>query len=109
MDNPDAAGRTPCNADGNLCTIDHCDRAGHCVFQSTVACSGPTGECDAGQSCDPSTGGCIDNPDPTAGAPCNADGDLCTVDQCDGAGDCVVGPTCTPPEVCNPVTGCELP
>jgi hypothetical protein len=114
VDNPDPPLSTPCEADGNLCTNDHCDGFGACVFLSDVSCPGPTGFCDAGKSCQPSTGMCVDNPDPPLSTPCEADGDLCTNDHCDGQGSCVLldtvqcqpaVPPCEAGTVCNPMTG----
>ncbi len=105
---------TDCEADGNLCTIDHCDGSGNCVTFDGVDCPGPIGPCDGGQSCDPGTGACIDDPDPIAGDPCESDGDLCTLEQCDGSGNCVPHDviTCSDPagpcdggQVCEPSTG----
>jgi cysteine-rich repeat protein len=50
-----------------------------------------------------------------SGSPCEADGNLCTTDQCDGAGVCVFvgnvtcpddGTVCNGPEHCDPSAGC---
>jgi hypothetical protein len=88
-DNADAPAETPCDTDDSACTIDHCDGSGACVLVSTVECPGPLNACDGGQSCDPASGTCADNPDVAAETPCDADGDACTVDQCDGGGACL--------------------
>jgi hypothetical protein len=111
---PDAVLSTPCEADANLCTNDHCDGSGSCVLQSMVSCAGPTGECDGGESCNPSTGACDPLPDAALGTPCNDDADLCTNDECDGNGGCLFESdvvcvdhnVCTT-DSCNPATGCE--
>jgi hypothetical protein len=82
---------TFCDSDGSACTIEHCDGAGACVLQSTVMCPGPTNSCDGGQSCDPATGNCVDNPDASAGTPCgnSSNNPPCDLaDTCDGAGNC---------------------
>jgi hypothetical protein len=105
---------TSCEADGNLCTVDHCDGNGACVKQSDVTCDGPTGFCDGGEVCNPETGLCVDLPDRAVSTTCQADATACTIDHCDGNGACVkqsdvqcAGPTgvCDGGEVCNPETG----
>ncbi|MEK6798661.1 MAG: IPTL-CTERM sorting domain-containing protein [Planctomycetota bacterium] len=111
---PDAPLSTTCEADGNLCTTDHCNGAGACVTYNTITCSGPTGPCDAGTTCNPNTGGCDPLPDPPLSTPCEADGNLCTTDHCNGTGACATydsvncpGPTefCDGGTSCNPNTG----
>jgi hypothetical protein len=111
---PDAALSTPCEADGNLCTIDHCNGSGSCVQLSTVVCLPSVGPCDAGSHCNPADGQCVNNPDPPFSTPCNADNDLCTIEHCDGNGSCVplghvtcqpANPPCEGGETCDPATG----
>jgi hypothetical protein len=99
---------TPCQADDSLCTIDLCDGSGECAFMGNVECPGPSGECDGGETCNPSTGLCVDNDDAAAGTPCEADDDPCTEDECDGTGNCIQGLGCVPPQVCRPA-GCRPP
>jgi hypothetical protein len=97
---------TPCAADGNPCTDDICDGAGACGHPNNTApcddglfCTG-TDTCSGG-SCqhtgDPCAGGpecnnvCNevgDNCDVAPGTLCTDDGNVCTDDQCDGAGAC---------------------
>jgi len=55
-----------------------------------VDCLGPTGVCDGGTACTPATGLCDPLPDPPASMTCESDGSPCTVDHCDGMGNCVV-------------------
>jgi hypothetical protein len=107
---------TPCEADGNCCTIDHCNGGGICVFLESVVCPGSTGECDAGENCNPDTCACENLPAPPEGTPCDEDNDLCTIEECDGSGDCVflAAVDCSHFDdqcndgVCNPTTGgCE--
>jgi hypothetical protein len=114
VDAPDVPVSTPCNVDGDLCTIDHCDGNGSCVLQDTVECPGPSGVCDGGQVCEPETGDCVDVPDSPASTPCDLDDDLCTVDHCDGNGMCVedtvvtcpeAEPPCEGGQICEPSTG----
>ncbi len=111
---PDPPTGTPCEADANLCTIDKCNGQGACVFDSNVSCPGPTGPCDAGTACSPSTGACNPLPDPPVTTSCEADGNLCTIDHCDGVGNCVLlnnvscqapNPPCEAGAVCQPATG----
>lgn len=106
---------TPCEEDGDLCTIEHCDGAGSCIFKEPVVCPPPTGFCDGGTNCDPATGACsIPKPDRPFSTPCERDGNLCTNDHCDGMGKCVFlsdkNATCQPDTTCqtfdcDPATG----
>ncbi len=108
---------TPCELDGNFCTADRCDGAGACVTVSAVICADGDGICEAGAECNPATGVCEDLADPEPSIPCEGDGDLCTLDHCDGLGSCVTLSTttcqdgddvCDGGESCNPLTGaCE--
>jgi hypothetical protein len=111
---PDASVSTSCEADADLCTLDHCDGSGTCVLESTVSCPGPTGDCDGGQVCNPASGLCEEAADPPLGTPCEADADLCTDDRCDGNGSCVFDSdvVCSDQNVCTtdsciPATGCD--
>ena len=92
---PDAPLSTPCETDGDLCTNDHCDGSGSCVLESTVSCDPAVPPCEGGQSCNPGTGSCIDEPDAPLSTPCDADGNPQTIDHCNGAGSCVPMPTST--------------
>ena len=79
---------TTCEADGNLCTLDHCNGIGSCVLNNNVDCSGLNGQCQQGV-CNPQTGGCLLNFSSfPLSTPCNADSNLCTLDYCDGIGSC---------------------
>ncbi len=97
---------TACADDGNVCTDDHCDGAGACAHVNNSSpcddglfcngddvCSG--GACihagdpcaagaDCQNQCDETGGHCLS----PAGAACSDDGNVCTDDQCDGAGTC---------------------
>jgi hypothetical protein len=100
---PDAALSTACNADGNACTVDHCNGSGACVFQSNVSCQAPNPPCEGGEVCNPGTGACDPQPDAASSTPCpDTDGNACTTAGCDGAGTCgqnhVLAPLSTP---CN--------
>lgn len=48
------------------------------------------------------TGTCVDNPDAPVGTSCDADGDFCTIDFCDGNGGCVFDMN----QPCGPDDGC---
>jgi hypothetical protein len=85
LDQPAVAG-TPCPDDGDLCTQDVCDGVGACTHPA-VTC---TTECVV-SACDPGLGTCA-GPPAAAGVACADDGDVCTTDACDGAGQCVHGP-----------------
>ncbi len=78
---------TPCEADDNLCTIEHCDGSGSCVEKSTKDCSFLNTNCQQG-ACNPENGECeIDFFELSTS--CEADGNLCTLDHCNGFGSCV--------------------
>jgi len=94
---------------GTPCTGGTCDGAGTCVppTGSSVCGNGvvePGEECDngpaTGQPGDCCTASCLFQ---AAGTTCADDGDLCTLDACDGAGTCVhsvaPAPACTTPTV----------
>jgi hypothetical protein len=86
--NPPKTAGTSCDDDGDACTVDQCNGAGACVPQSVVSCPGPTA-CDGGQSCNPASGLCEDDPDTAAGTSCaDTDGNVCTAAGCNGAGGC---------------------
>jgi hypothetical protein len=112
---PDAPLGTSCDLDADLCTIDECDGTGSCVQQSVVSCGPPPPPCVGGQLCNPGTGLCEALPDPVAGTPCDADADLCTIDECNGSGSCAFQSNVVCPDaqcalgVCDPGTGaCDL-
>ncbi len=67
--------------------------SGACVGDEALDCPVPDDPCVAALTCSPETGAC-DTPVATAaGATCNADDDVCTLDRCDGAGACVTEST----------------
>jgi len=91
---------TPCEADGNLCTNDHCNGLGSCVFMSNKTCAPAIPPCEGGESCNPGTGLCVPNADAPFSTLCELDGDLCTNDHCNGVGQCVFlnNKTCQAPD-----------
>jgi len=92
---------------GTSCTGGVCDGAGTCVPSGSSSCGNgvvePGEQCDDGpangQSGDCCTASCLFQ---AAGTACTEDGDLCTLDACDGAGSCLhpVAPaaTCMTPQ-----------
>ena len=122
--------------DGNACTQNGCDVAKGC---QTVNKVGPcedgdpctagdtcaTGQCVPGKKkdcedaspctidfCDAKSGQCVNDGTQLEGAPCDADGSVCTVDDVCAAGVCTAGPpldcedgnVCTT-DFCNPAAG----
>ena len=79
---------TSCETDDNLCTNEHCDGTGHCVFLEEVDCSYLDDQCNVG-ICNSRTGGCGTEP-LSYSTPCNLDDKECTIDHCDGRGECVL-------------------
>jgi cysteine-rich repeat protein len=80
------AGST-CFADFEVCTDDVCDGSGTCLAIDNTAPCTDFNTCTVGDTC--SGGSCV--PGTTfapAGIRCDADSDLCTLDECDGAGTC---------------------
>ncbi len=80
---------TPCERDGQGCTIDKCDASGECVFDSNVDCSWMSEECNPAicQNLGWGSYECIHDPEPD-GKPCTDDGNFCTDDTCQ-AGVCI--------------------
>jgi hypothetical protein len=92
--------------DGDLCTKDSCDSVGGCAHVPVVCIDADL--CNGSETCNPQTGIC------DAGVPllCDDD-DACTLDGCDAATGCTVGPiscndqdACTA-DSCDSVSGCE--
>ena len=81
-------------ADGSTCQAACFDsatcQAGACVADdaSAVLCPEPQEPCVDQLSCDPATGGCTKAIYSTADTECDLDGNLCTLEACDGAGSC---------------------
>ncbi len=59
------------------------------MLLSNVVCQAADPPCEGGELCNPGTGTCDPQPDAALSTPCEADGDLCTNDHCDGNGACV--------------------
>jgi cysteine-rich repeat protein len=124
-----AAAGVPCSSDGNVCTTDQCNGAGACVHTPNNApcddllfcngadtCAGGTCSVHAGNPC---VGGgecnasCSENPRTCAapaGTACSSDGNVCTSDTCNGAGQCVHPPNAAPCDdgvFCNGADTCS--
>jgi uncharacterized repeat protein (TIGR01451 family) len=101
----DAPFGTPCENDGNKCTIDKCDGQGNCdATGNEVRCHEAIGPCDNGKFCEPETGACIKLPDVPEGTPCDKDDSKCTPEACDANGQCIAaGPakSCDDGDVCT--------
>ncbi len=104
----DVPAGTPCTEDGNVCTDDVCDGAGQCTIVENSApcddgvfcngddsCSGGTCSIHTGDACagGPECADACNEIDDTCnlsqGTPCTDDSNVCTDNQCDGAGSCV--------------------
>jgi hypothetical protein len=98
-----AASGTSCGPDdGNVCTSETCDATGTCQHvNNTLPCD--AGVCTTSGTC--ADGQCVATGFAAAGSPCEADGNVCTIDGCDGAGHCAIGP---PPD-CGPCFTCVHP
>ena len=98
---------TPCDADGNSCTVGDACKAGKCVAGPAKACA--SGQVCVTESCDSATGACVALN--TDGTPCT-DGNPCTTNESCAGGKCVGSPSlcddknsCTS-DVCDPKVGC---
>lgn len=79
----------PCD-DGNACTTgETCNASGQCAGGTTVSCSTPPNACFVSSGICDSLSGLCSYPYQASGIPCSDDGNACTIDQCDGAGQCV--------------------
>src|SRR5262249_55258559 len=109
---------TPCTADGNVCTDDHCDGAGSCGVNNTAPCDDGlfctgTDTCGGGvcnhsggpcpgtdcNTCQEGSDSCFDPVD----SACLDEGTQhseCTNDRCNGAGSCTHSPIALA-QLCN--------
>jgi hypothetical protein len=104
-----APSETPCTPDANPCTSDFCNSTGQCIHplnsgscddgifcNGTDVCSGGSCSLHLGNPCQALLDECRDTCDEQgracqtpAGSPCADDHNVCTLDQCDGTGECV--------------------
>lgn len=98
---------TACTDDGNVCTVDQCDGSSnacqHTAAPGGTVCRASTGECDPQETCSGTS--CPGDTMSMAGTACTADGNPCTLDQCNG-----VSGTCQHPAgnfgaTCRTATG----
>ncbi len=91
-----------CEGDGNRCTIEECNGVGTCavILDRSDRCQQPVPPCEGGEFCNPVNGRCEALPDTPAGVLCDADGDLCTLDECTGLGGCATVDTITCASAC---------
>jgi len=78
---------TTCTSDSNPCTVDECDGANNCLHPAGNAgatCRTAASGCDLAETCDGSSTSCPADAVRPSGASCLADGNPCTLDQCDG-------------------------
>ncbi len=111
-----ASAGTPCAEDGEPCTIDQCDGGGACVHpagNAATVCRAAAGGCDAAELYDGAQPSCPPDVFAPSGTPCVDDGELCTVDQCNGGGVCAhpagnAGTMCRPASgVCDVAESCD--
>jgi hypothetical protein len=84
---------TPCEADGDKCTIDAC-YGGKCGLHKTNDCSDVSydKQCQAPPKCDKYTGKCVPGKKKAAMTACYADKDSCTMYAFNTEGKCVATP-----------------
>lgn len=110
-----AADDTPCNATLACFSSGSC-KAGECVGEEKVQCPASETPCIDAWECNPDDGECSVAILKPAGTACDQDEDVCTLDTCDGDGQCQDGglETCTSQQQnnpcwtwqCNQKTGC---
>lgn len=78
--------------------------------KSTAECRALQGECDVAESCDGSGNDCPADAKHTSGFACTADGNPCSLDQCDGASDACQHPAGNTGAVCRAEVagGCDV-
>jgi hypothetical protein len=78
------------------------------VTCTPLVCPGPGPPCEGGQSCNPATGPCQNQPDAPLSTPCVGDSNECTTEHCDGNGLCVPFSTvcADDPNFCDDADAC---
>ena len=83
-----------CRAAAGICdTAETCDGTNAACpadqfLPNTTECRATTGECDPAEMCTGSAAACPADAFTPSGTACTADSNVCTLDQCDGAGAC---------------------
>jgi hypothetical protein len=107
-----AANVSPCDADGNACTVGDMCSGKYCLVGAKKNCDDGV-DCTA-DACDQSSGQCNNDPTPMNNQSCDADGSVCTQgDKCvsgsckaGAAVNCDDGIACTA-DLCDPAGGCK--
>src|SRR5262249_40362386 len=83
---------TACTSDGNPCTLDECNGVStacqHPAGNAGTICRADAGACDVAETCDGASTSCPPDAFEPSGTTCTTDLNPCTVDQCDGSGNC---------------------
>src|SRR5205807_1670201 len=106
---------TECTDDGNVCTVDRCDGTSnscqHLAGNAGVQCRASAGECDLAESCTGASAACPADTKAPAGTECTDDGNVCTVDRCDGTSNSCQHPAGNAGVQCRASSGaaCDAP
>ncbi|HXJ35541.1 MAG TPA: hypothetical protein VMS22_16020 [Candidatus Eisenbacteria bacterium] len=85
---PASAVNTPCDLDGNQCTVDRCNgTAGGCYNVTTISCPNTNPGVCKFDACDTASGACVVN-NKDQGTACTSDSNTCTDDECNKTGAC---------------------
>jgi len=89
----DAKSNDECRASAGVCDVaETCDGISNACpadAKSVAVCRAAAGECDAAETCDGAADACPVDAFVALHTACTDDGDVCTVDSCDGAGACM--------------------
>lgn len=89
----DAKSSGECRASAGVCDVaESCDGISNACpadAKSVAVCRTAAGECDAAETCDGIADACPVDAYVALHTACTDDGDVCTVDSCDGAGACI--------------------
>ncbi len=112
---PAGNGGASCRPAAGVCdNPEFCDGAStSCPADSVsgafVQCRSSAGECDPAENCDGVGVNCPADAKTPSGTPCTSDGNVCTVDECDGANDACQHPAGNGGTVCRAAAGvCDI-
>lgn len=98
-----------CRASAGECDLaENCSgSAAECPgdLKSTAECRAAAGECDVAESCDGAADTCPSDGFQAEGLACSSDSNVCTTDECDGAGACANTPNALP---CDDGSECTI-
>ena len=105
---------SPCESDGNTCTLDVCGGGGQCLHSpgnEGEICRDSLGPCDLEERCDGSSAGRPPDEVQPQGTACTDDGSTCTADLCDANGFCTHaaahdGASCSDGDACTVNDSC---